>query len=157
MKHAFAWLITLALISPQLSIAQGQTMTEDQQNVLSSTMGMAEAFQQGDIAGVMRHYEPEATVLFEPGAPVSNVAQLEQMFAEMSALGPQFSFSEGHDVIVNGDIAIHIAPWNMVAHLPDGQEITQSGLSVAVLRKQPDGQWKMVIDNPHGARLMSGS
>jgi ketosteroid isomerase-like protein len=43
----------------------------------------------------------------------------------------------------------------MTGKSPDGQEIKQSGLSVAVLRRQADGGWKMVIDNPHGGRLLS--
>jgi ketosteroid isomerase-like protein len=67
---------------------------------------------------------------------------------------PHFTFSDGHDVVVNGDLALHITPWNMTATAPDGQQISQSGLSVAVLRKQLDGAWKMVIDNPHGGRLL---
>jgi len=45
---------------------------------------------------------------------------------------------------------IWIAPWSMAGTTSDGQEIQQSGLSVAVLRRQADGGWKMVIDNPHG-------
>lgn len=75
------------------------------------------------------------------------------MFAGMAAANPEFVYA-GHDVIVSGDIAMHIAPWEMTATTPDGQEIAQSGLSVAVLRKQADGGWKMVIDNPHGGQLL---
>jgi len=90
----------------------------------------------------------------EPEAPVSDAAQLEQMFAGMAAMGPEFTYPAGHEVIVSGDIAVHIAPWTMTAQSPDGQTVEQSGLSVAVLRKQPDGGWKMVIDNPHGGRLL---
>jgi len=38
----------------------------------------------------------------------------------------------------------------MVGTLPDGSKIEQNGLSVATLRKQPDGSWLMIQDNPHG-------
>jgi ketosteroid isomerase-like protein len=30
-----------------------------------------------------------------------------------------------------------------------------SALSVAVLRRQPDGGWKMIIDNPYGDAVMA--
>ena len=42
----------------------------------------------------------------------------------------------------------------MRATAPDGTKIQERGLSVAVLRRQPDGQWLMVIDNPHGQHLL---
>ena len=42
----------------------------------------------------------------------------------------------------------------MKGKTPDGQGIEQSGLSVAILRKQADGEWLMVIDNPHGQHLL---
>lgn len=155
MKHAFAWATMLALITPQISTAQGYEMTQDQQNVLAAIETMTSSFQDGDIARVMESYETEATVVFEPAAPVSNAAQLEQMFTGMAAISPVFDYAAGHEVIVNGDIAMHIAPWDMTATSPDGQKLEQSGLSIAVLRRQPDGSWKMVIDNPHGAHLLA--
>ncbi|MES0883117.1 helix-turn-helix domain-containing protein [Roseibium sp. SCP14] len=40
---------------------------------------------------------------------------------------------------------------------PEGNSIKGEGLSIAVLRRQADGSWKMVIDNPHGSRLLSAS
>jgi ketosteroid isomerase-like protein len=77
------------------------------------------------------------------------------MFTGMAALQPEFSYPAGHEVIVNGDFAIHIAPWDMIARTAEGAPITQSGLSVAVLHRQPERDWKMVIDNPHSARLLA--
>lgn len=154
MKHAFAWLTALALAIPQISTAESQTMTQDQQDVLNAIQTMTSNFQGNDIAGVMASYETEATVVFEPGSPISDQAQLEQMFAGMAAVNPVFEYA-GHEVIVNGDIAVHIAPWSMTGKTPDGHELAQSGLSIAVLRRQLDGSWKMVIDNPHGGQLLA--
>ncbi|WP_185960967.1 YybH family protein [Aliiroseovarius halocynthiae] len=129
-------------------------MTLDQTNALLAVETMTEAFQNKDIATVMSAYEPGATVVFDPDAPISDAAQLEEMFRNMSMINPVFDYAQGHDVIVRGDIAMHIAPWTMTGVTPDGQTIAQSGLSVAILRRQLDGSWKMVIDNPHGGRLL---
>lgn len=130
-------------------------MTQDQQDVLAVIQNMTDSFQDGDIAEVMASYENQATVVFEPDAPISDATQLEQMFSSMAAVNPVFNYDAGHEVIVNGDIAVHIAPWAMTGLTPDGQELAQSGLSIAVLRRQADGNWKMVIDNPHGGRLLA--
>ena len=164
MKHAFACALLLCLIAGPASSAKQasptpthhigeQKVNKDQTAVQSAIEKMTSAFEKSDIEAVMQAYEPGAAVLFEPGQPVTDETQLRQMFAGMAAAKPVFTYA-GHEVVVSGDTAIHIAPWQMTAHAPDGQEIKQSGLSVAVLRRQTDGSWKMVIDNPHGARLL---
>ncbi|MCH8181705.1 MAG: SgcJ/EcaC family oxidoreductase [Proteobacteria bacterium] len=128
-------------------------MTEDQKNVLAVIERMTEAFHKGDIEGVMASYEDTATIVFEPGNPVSGPAVLRELFLGMFTMNPRFDYS-GHEVVIAGDLAVHFAPWTMKGTSTDGAEIKQDGLSVAVLRKQTDGRWRMVIDNPHGQRLM---
>ena len=61
---------------------------------------------------------------------------------------------DGHEVISAGDIALHLTPWKMTGVAPDGSPINGAGLSVAVLRRQPDGKWLMVIDNPFGDAIL---
>jgi len=129
-------------------------MTEEQQNVLNAIEKMTEAFQNKDIDKVMAFYEPNAVVVFEPESPVSDTNVLREMFQGMSMVNPVFTYS-GHEVFITGNIATHIAPWKMTGKAPDGTEINQSGLSIAVLRKQEDGKWLMILDNPHGSFLMN--
>ncbi len=129
-------------------------MTEEQQNVLNTIEKMTEAFQNKDIDRVMASYEPNAVVVFEPESPVSDTNVLREMFQGMSMVNPVFTYS-GHEVFITGNIATHIAPWEMTGKAPDGTEIKQSGLSIAVLRKQADGKWLMILDNPHGSFLMN--
>lgn len=146
-------LITGCLAAPALA-DKGNTMNLDQQDVLATIKSMTEAFHSGDIDGVMSSYEDRATVVFEPDAPVSDPAIMRTMFQGTFTLDPKFSYS-GHEVFVADDIAIHFAPWTMKGNAPDGQAVEQSGLSVAVLRRQADGKWLMVIDNPHGQHLLT--
>lgn len=56
-----------------------------------------------------------------------------------------------------GNVALHLAPWTMTGTLPDGTPVSQTGLSVAVMRRQPDGAWRMVIDHPYGDHLSRAS
>ncbi|WP_394751037.1 YybH family protein [Spongiimicrobium salis] len=129
-------------------------MTTVQQQVIQAIEKMTKAFENKDIDAVMACYEPNAVVVFEPESPVSDANILRKMFTEMSNVNPKFTYS-GHEVFVTGNIATHIAPWKMTAKAPDGTAIEQSGLSVAVLRKQENGEWLMTIDNPHGQFLMT--
>ncbi len=131
-----------------------QNQISQEQNVLSLIQKMTSNFEQGNLDVVMSTYEEDAAIMFEPGTTVTDKKVSQQIFAEFKSLNPKFSYS-GHEVIVTGDIALHIAPWTMKGLTPDGQEITETGLSVAVLRQQEDGSWKMVIDNPHGSHLLN--
>lgn len=158
MKHAFAWFRALALTTclfTTASYAEGNQMTQDQIAVHSAIAAMTDAFQRGDIGRVMASYEPEATVVFNPEAPVADRTALTEMFEGMAAANPQFTYYAGHEVTVQGNLAMHISPWTMTATTPEGQPFSQSGLSVAVLRKQANGEWLMVIDNPHGQHLLN--
>src|SRR5262245_35268256 len=121
--------------------------------VLSTIEAMTSAFHQGDIDGIMRAYEPGAVVVGEPGAPVQGDGPLRAMFAGFVAAKAHFTF-DGHEVIAAGDIALHLTPWKMTGVAPDGSPISAAGLSIAVLRRQSDGRWLMVIDDPYGDAIV---
>jgi len=128
-------------------------MNNDEENVLKVIENMTSSFHNSDIEGIMASYEQNATIMFEPGKPTSDPTVLREMFNRAFTLNPKFEYS-GHEVFISDDIAVHYAPWTMTGKTPDGTSIEQSGLSVAVLRRQPNGKWLMVIDNPHGQNLM---
>ncbi|HEU5076879.1 MAG TPA: nuclear transport factor 2 family protein [Polyangiaceae bacterium] len=121
--------------------------------VLSTIETMTDAFHHGDIDGILRTYEPGAVVVGEPGAPVQGEGPLRALFAGFVAAQARFSFA-GNEVIVAGDVALHLMPWTMTGTAPDGGPLTGAGLSVAVLRRQADDSWLMVIDHPFGDALL---
>lgn len=159
MKLRFLSRLTLIILPFMITVSlysqtnKTKTMTKEQLNVLSAIENMTLAFQNKNIDRVMASYEPGAVVVFEPEKPISDENVLREMFIQMSMLNPIFTYS-GHEVFISGNIATHISPWQMTAKTPDGKTITQSGLSVAVLRKQSNGEWLMIMDNPHGQFLM---
>ena len=127
---------------------------EQKTEILLTIDAMTNSFHQGDIEGIMRTYEQGAVVVAAPGAPVSGTPALRAMFAGFIAAKAHFSFL-GHEVIQAEDIALHLTPWRMAGVAPDGTAVEASGLSVAVLRRQPDGRWLMVIDDPYGDALLN--
>lgn len=126
------------------------TMTTDTQDIIEAVSAMTEAFHAGDIERVMASYEPAAAIAFDPGAPTADRAEQRARFEAFFELKPEFTYA-GHEVTIQGDLATHVAPWTMTATGPDGQTIEDHGLSVAVLRRQANGRWLMVIDVPKGA------
>lgn len=130
-----------------------ENFNAEQKKVYNTIEKMVTAFHKKDIDGVLATYEEGAIVMFEPQKPVSGKDNLKTAFTQFATMNPKFTFT-GHEVYISGNIATHIAPWMMVGQLPDGSKIEQSGLSIAVLRKQADGIWLMIQDNPSGQFLM---
>lgn len=128
--------------------ARAGDMRMDQQNILATIETMTAAFAKGDVDAIMSTYEPMATVVAAPASPVLGDQALRDMFKQFIAAGVAFKYGK-HEVVVAGDIGLHLMQWT--APGPNGE---QSALSVAVLRRQPDNSWKMVIDHPFGDGVM---
>ena len=139
-----------AALTPALVHAQ-EAILSDQAAVLATITTMTDAFAAGDIDTVMSTYAQPATVMATPGQSVSGDAPLRAMFADFVATGVNFTYGD-HEVVVSGETALHLMAWE--APGPDGQ--IMRALSVAVLRRQVDGRWKMVIDHPFGDGVMAG-
>ncbi|WGV98419.1 DUF4440 domain-containing protein [Vibrio sp. YMD68] len=129
-------------------------MNSEQNKVLNTVATMTSSFHKKDITGVLNSYEDGGAVVFEPGTPISDPKLLKEMFEGAFLINPQFDYPNGHEVYIVNDIALHIAPWVMYGTAPDDTQIKETGLSVAVLRKQANGQWLIVLDNPNGQALM---
>lgn len=110
----------------------------------------------GDMDAILATFEPTGTLVGQPGMIATGTPALREAFSQFMAINPQISVTD-HEVIQTDDIALHSSTWTMTGKTPDGFPIEQSGFSVVVLRKQADGRWLMVIDNPFGAHLMQKS
>lgn len=121
-----------------------------QSEVLAVINTMTTSFANGDIDAVMSTYAQEAAVVAEPGKPVQGESAIRAMFASYIEAGAAFTYGP-HEIVLAGETALHLMKWT--SPQPNGDEA--SALSVAVLRRQPDGRWKMVIDHPFGDAAMS--
>ena len=103
----------------------------------------------GDLEGVLALYEPQAQLVPDPGAqPVSGEA-LKEAHRAFISLKPTLEVRT-ENVIQSGDIAVLRSNWTIVGEQPDGTPVTLANRGIEVVRRQPDGSWKYVIDNPFG-------
>ncbi|TBR41371.1 DUF4440 domain-containing protein [Marinomonas agarivorans] len=147
--------MSLLLLTANANSTEENTMSKESAEVIQTVEAMTSSFNKKDIEGVLAMYEHGAAVMFAPGEKTSDSNELRQKFEGVFHINPQFSYPNGHEVYIANDIALHISPWVMNGEAPDGTALQQSGLSVAVLRKQKDGSWLMVLDNPNGQHLMT--
>lgn len=102
-----------------------------------------------DADGLITLYEPDAAFQPQPGVIVTGHAAIKEAFGGFLALDAEFQM-EPAKVIEAGDLALLISKWTMKGTDPNGEPVDLSGQTSDVVRRQPDGSWLFVIDNPYG-------
>ena len=110
----------------------------------------AEAFNSGDVESITALYEPEATLVPQPGQVVKGVHAIREALQSFLALKWRIN-AETQYVIRAGDTALLRAKWSLIGTGPDGKSIEMKGNSTEVIRRQPNGNWLFIIDHPFGA------
>ena len=110
----------------------------------------AAALASNDIDSLVNLYEQDAVLIPEPGRWIQGRENIRANLKEMLATKPRLE-SETTAVVRSGDIAMLRSRWSLIGTRPDGSAVRLSGESTEIVRMQPDGTWKCVIDNPYSA------
>lgn len=101
----------------------------------------------------MTLFEPSASFVLKPGVVVSGTAGIRQALEGFMALKPTLTI-EAQQLVQAGDVAQYCARWCIQGVDPTGTAVRLGGRSSSILRRQPDGQWLFVVDNPWGTDLV---
>ncbi|MES9543201.1 nuclear transport factor 2 family protein [Actinomadura sp. NPDC000600] len=91
----------------------------------------------GDAAGVAALYEEDAVLAYPPGSQTVGRDAIREMWEKVLAARPRFEPEEPLPTLVSGDLALTSTPPR------DG-----AGARTQVVRRQPDGSWLRVLDQP---------
>jgi ketosteroid isomerase-like protein len=105
----------------------------DPQHIARELAARAEA---KDSQGIALLYEPDAVLAVDAGQVVRGRQAIADYFGKILAAGFPVSLGEQRPVIISGDLAM------TSTRLPNGQMTTE------IARRQPDGSWLWVIDQP---------
>lgn len=110
---------------------------------------LAAALNRGDVDSAMALYDPEATFAPEPGGEVKGLEAIRGALEQFAALKPRMK-GEITKVLSAGGVALVMNRWQLEGTRPDGSSVEMGGHSADVLRRTPDGGWRVLIDNPWG-------
>lgn len=105
-------------------------------------------FADGDLDGLMDLYEDDAVFTNAQGAHAGPGAIREVLAGYLST---------GASIVMNDSVSFEagelaLVHWAWTMNFPDGR--VAEGATAEVLRRQSDGSWKFIIDNPDGPALM---
>jgi uncharacterized protein (TIGR02246 family) len=107
---------------------------------------LAAAFNTGDVATVLSMYDETGIIVPQPGTTATGKAQFEASIRAILAIPGQMEIKTVY-CLRTGNLALGRSEWRIT----DGGEVKISAKGIEVMKEQPDGTWKIVIDQAFGA------
>lgn len=103
----------------------------------------------GNLDSLMTLYEPEAAFAPQPGSLNHGLPGVREALAGFIAMKGKLDLKVTR-VLEASDLALVTTVWSFTGTGPDGKPVKLAAKSADVLRRQADGSWRLVIDNPWG-------
>ena len=114
-----------------------------------------QAFNAGDLEALMALYEPEATLVPQPGVVVEGSDAIRESLTWFLDRNGQIAL-DTKLVLRVGDLAYLANRWSLTGGtMPDGSPAELGAVTAEVARRQQDGSWLYVIDNAWGDQAVS--
>jgi enoyl-CoA hydratase len=107
----------------------------------------AERASAGDIEGLMALYEDTATLVGPGGVAVAGKQAIRERLEQLLAMTPRITPTHSRTMVA-GDIALMSGDWQLRLGPGEGGEASFESSSTEVARRQHDGSWLYVIDDP---------
>ena len=102
----------------------------------------------GDVDGIVALYEKGATLLTQDAGPLIGHQAIREYLGPLMTMKAKIRMGV-QKVVQVGDIAAIYNDWHLTATTPDGQKMEMSGKATEIVRRQPDGTWLFVLDDPN--------
>ncbi|HEX5895270.1 MAG TPA: nuclear transport factor 2 family protein [Thermoleophilaceae bacterium] len=103
----------------------------------------------GDLESLMPLYEREAAFAAEPGTLAHGAPGVGEALTGFISMNGELDL-EVTRVLEVDDLALVVGEWSFNGTGPDGEPVRLAARNADVLRRQADGSWRFVIDNPWG-------
>ena len=113
------------------------TTRETAQTPEDQTRLFVERANAGDAEGVALLYDDNAVMAYPPGSVTVGREAIRELFEQFLAKAPRFTPEPPLPTLISGELALTSTPPS------DG-----AGARAQVVRRQPDGTWLRVLDQP---------
>jgi len=103
----------------------------------------------GDLDSLMPLYESDAAFVPQPGTLAHGPSGVSEALTGFISMNGELDL-EVTRVLEVDDLALVVGVWSFNGTGPDGEPVRLEAKNADVLRRQTDGTWRFVIDNPWG-------
>ena len=109
----------------------------------------AEGVNAGDADAVVALYEEGACFVQREGVAIGPTA-IRPLILRMLAAKPRLTCNVRKVVRAGEDLALLYNDWSLSSAGPDGKTVERTGKALELVRRQADGTWRYVMDDPYG-------
>jgi len=102
----------------------------------------------GEVDAVVALYEPKGCLVLEGGAIARGPRAIRKALAMFAALKPKLQMNVFKIVKAGDDVAVLYNDWTLSGVGPDGTPFNDSGKATEIVRRQRNGTWKFIVDDP---------
>jgi uncharacterized protein (TIGR02246 family) len=140
--------LLLCLCASLAACAGAADPAAEEKSLMETSRAWSRAAGTGNVDAILDYWSDDALVIQPGQAPIRGRAAIRQ-FLEGMMKTPGFRISwepQEARISSSGDMGYLIERTTVVVNGPDGKPVTQHFRAVTVWRKQPDGDWKNVVD-----------
>jgi ketosteroid isomerase-like protein len=110
---------------------------------------LSEAYNAGDLEAMLSLYDSKAVFVIKPGRVTKSPAELRAAMQHVIALRGRMTIHP--DTFTHsGDLVLVLGKFMLSGSRGDGTPFERASRFADVLRRQPDGSWRIAVDNPYG-------
>ncbi|MGA8727403.1 MAG: nuclear transport factor 2 family protein [Terracidiphilus sp.] len=128
-------------------------MTLDANSLEHTVELLDRAFNEGDLDAVLSFYEDAAVVVTEPSRLARGCSELREFFESTIKSGLLAKQIKTRVIEADG-VALFLSRWTLTSSESNVEMAPRAFFATTVFRKQPDGIWKALIDNPFGPLVL---
>lgn len=109
---------------------------------------LAAAYNTGDLNTVLSIYDVDGIIVPEPDKPVSGREKFADAVKAILSIKGTMEIKTVY-CLESGDVAVGRSEWS----IKDGSQTKVAAKGVELLKRQPDGTWRVLIDHAFGAEV----
>jgi ketosteroid isomerase-like protein len=110
---------------------------------------LVDAYHSQNVDAMLALYDPKAVFVIKPGRVTEGPAELRSALQRLIDLHGRIAI-EPRTFIRSGDVILVLGSYAVAGVKRDGSPIELGGRFADVLRRQPDGNWQLAVDNGFG-------
>lgn len=122
----------------------------DQTNPQGTVQYFRHCIHQGDLKGALSCFDSAATYIERDGREIKGLAHIEKALESLCLWKPEIK-GMNHKLTCVGDIALWVDNYVVKAKMPNGDPIEMEGVTTCILKRNNQGIWLWLVDNPFAA------